>query len=271
MSINLCKYEAQNISYNDLQNLQENIYYEIKYDGTHICLKYENELKIYTRKDIPHDKGFQDLFMKVPNIDEVINYIKQHNNYIIHGELVHIKTSALQIHKNEVPEFIIYDVFDKESNRYLVPFKADKEIFAWYPTIYSDIYDILQEVLEKRLEGLIAKIYNSQSINCEEGKNFNLCVYKYKPYFEKIKTIISKNNKNIDSLQFAFLLGEIDNDLKNKKDNWYENHPELYKFLLNNKDKIAQILQNENFILQIEKHTHLDVEKIKEYIKNFKK
>ena len=271
MSINLCKYEAQNISYNDLEKLEGNIYYEIKYDGTHICLKYENELKIHTRKDIPHDKGFQDLFMKVPNIEQIINYIKQNPQYIIHGELVHKKTSALQIHKNEVPEFIIYDVFDKENDRYLSPPEVDSELNEWYPEIYLHLNDILEIITKERLEGLIAKIYNLQSINCEEGKNFNLCVYKYKPYFEKIKTIISKNNKNIDSLQFAFLLGEIDNDLKNEKDNWYENHPELYKFLLNNKDKIVQLLQNKNFTLQIEKHTHLDIEKIKEYIKNFKK
>jgi len=271
MSINLCHYEAENISYKDLENLQGMIYYEIKYDGTHVCLKYENGLKIHTRKDIPHDKGFQDLFMKVPNIEQVINYIKQNPQYIIHGELVHKKTSALQIHKNEIPEFIIYDVFDKESNRYLSPLEVDSEIYKWYPEICLHVDEILDIVTKERLEGLVAKIYNPKSVTCKEGKNFNLCVYKYKPYFEKLKTIISKNNKNIDSLQLAFLLGEIDNDLKNNKDEWYRNHQDLYKFLLNNKDKILQLLQNKNFILQVEKETHLNIKKIEEYIKNFKK
>ncbi len=64
---------------------------------------------------------------------------------------------------------------------------------------------------------------------------------------------------------------EIDNDLKNGKNDWYKNHPELYDFFTQNKDKILQILQNENYILQIEKQTHLDIRKIIEYIVNFKK
>ncbi len=67
------------------------------------------------------------------------------------------------------------------------------------------------------------------------------------------------------------MLGEIDNDLKNNKNDWHNNHPDLLKFLLNNKDKILQLLQNKNFILQIEKETHLNIKKIEEYIKNFKK
>jgi len=271
MSLNLCKYEAQNISYSDLEKLGNNVFYEIKYDGTHICLKYENELKINTRKDVPHDKTFQELFLKVPNIEEVINYIKKNNQYIIHGELVHKKTSALQIHKNEIPEFIIYDVFDKENNKYLEPFKVDNEIFIWYPITYFDIETILQDVLEKRLEGIVIKLYDHNIKKCEEGENFNLCVFKYKPYFEKIKTIIYKNNKNIDSLQLAFLLGEIDNDLRNGKDEWYNNHPELYKFFIENKDKIISILQNKNFELQIEKNTHINFYQVKKYIENFKR
>jgi len=77
--------------------------------------------------------------------------------------------------------------------------------------------------------------------------------------------------REIDVTQLSFLLGEIDNDLKNEKDEWHKNHPELYKFLLNNKDKILQLFQNKNFILQVEKETHLDIKKIKEYIINFKK
>ena len=271
MSLNLCEYEAQNISFKDLEKLQGLVFYEIKYDGTHVCLKFENELKINTRKDIPHDKGFRDLFMKVPNIEQVINYIKKNPQFIIHGELVHRKTSALQIHKNEIPQFIIYDVFDKENNRYLNPFEVDDEIHKWYPEICLHAEEVLDIITKERLEGLVAKIYNPKIANCKEGKNFNLCIYKYKPYFEKLKTIISKNNKNIDSLQLAFLLGEIDNDLKNEKDEWHKNHPDLYKFLLNNKDKILQLLQNKNFILQIEKETHLDIKKIKEYIINFKR
>ena len=270
MNVNLCHYEAENISYKDLENLQGMIYYEIKYDGTHVCLKYEGELKIHTRKDIPHEKAYQELFMKVPGIEEIIRYMKQNNNYIIHGELVHKKTSALQIHKNEIPDFIIYDVFDKNENRYLSPLEVDSELYNWYPEIYLHADDLIDIVTKERLEGIVAKIYNPKSVTCNEGKNFNLCVFKYKPYFEKLKTIISKNNKNIDSLQLAFLLGEIDNDLKNERNDWYKNHPELYKFLLNNKDKILQILQNKNFLLQVEKETHLDIRKIIEYIMNFK-
>jgi hypothetical protein len=271
MSVNLCRYETQNIGYNDLEKLGDNVYYEIKYNGTHICLKYENELKINTRKDIPHEKSYQNLFYQVAGIEQVINYIKKNNQYIIHGELVHKKTSGMQIHTNETPIFIIYDIFDKENNKYLEPFKVHPKIFLWYPLIYFNIRYILNKVLKERLEGILIKTYNNNNENCKEGQNFNLCVYKYKPYFEKIKTIIYKNNKNIDSLQFAFLLGEIDNDLKYEKNNWYNNHPELYKFLISNKDKIDQILQNENFISQIEKETHLDINKIKEYIKNFKR
>jgi len=271
MSVNLCRYEAQNISFKDLEKLEGNIYYEIKYDGTHVCLKYENELKINTRKDIPHDKGFQNLFYQAPNIDEVINYIKQNSQYIIHGELIHKKTSALQIHKNEVPQFIIYDVFDKESNRYLNPFEVDSEIYAWYPEICLHLDDILDIITKERLEGLVAKIYNPKFANCKEGKNFNLCLFKYKPYFSTLGVIFKPIRREINVRQLAFLLGEIDNDLKNNKNDWYENHQDLYKFLLNNKDKIIQILQNENFTLQIEKETHLDIKKIKEYIINFKR
>jgi hypothetical protein len=247
------------------------IYYEIKYDGTHVCLKYENELKINTRKDIPHDKGFQELFLKVPNIEEVINYIKKNNQYIIHGELVHKKTSALQIHTNEIPEFIIYDVFDKENNRYLSPLEVDSEIYYWYPEICLDLDDIVHDITKERLEGLVAKIYNPKFTNCKEGQNFNLCLYKYKPYFSVLGVIFKPIRREIDVRQLSFLLGEIDNDLKNNKDEWYRNHQDLYKFLLSNKDKIIQILQNENFILQIEKETHLNIKKIKEYIMNFKR
>jgi len=47
MELNPCRYEAESISYQDLKNLEEKSYYQIKYDGTHICLKYENELKIH--------------------------------------------------------------------------------------------------------------------------------------------------------------------------------------------------------------------------------
>jgi len=271
MSVNLCHYEAENISYKDLENLQGMIYYEIKYDGTHICLKYENELKINTRKDIPHDKTFQNLFYQVPNIDEIIKYIKEHNNYIIHGELIHKKTSALQIHTNETPEFIIYDVFDKENNRYLSPLEVDSEIYEWYPEICLDLDDLLDIITKEKLEGLVAKIYNPKFANCEEGKNFNLCVYKYKPYFSTLGVIFKPVRKEIDVRQLAFLLGEIDNDLKNNKDEWYNNHPDLLRFLLNNKDKILQLLQNKNFILQVEKETHLNIKKIEEYIKNFKR
>jgi len=271
MSINLCHYEAQNIGYKDLEKLENNVYYEIKYDGTHVCLKYENELKINTRNDIPHDKSYQNLFYQVPGIDEVINYIKQNSQYIIHGELVHKKTSALQVHKNEIPQFIIYDVFDKENNKYLTPFKIDNEIFYWTPLIYFDTRYILNRILKSRLEGLVAKIYNQQIESCKEGQNFNLCVYKYKPYFSTLGKIFKPIRKEIDVKQLAFLLGEIDNDLKYEKNNWYQNHPELYKFFIENKDKIVQILQNENFILQIEKDTHLDIKKIEEYIKNFRR
>ncbi|ARQ96712.1 hypothetical protein [Sulfolobus islandicus rod-shaped virus 11] len=270
MSVNLCHYEAENISFKDLENLQGMIYYEIKYDGTHICLKYENELKINTRKDIPHDKGFQNLFYQVLNIDEIIKYIKQNPQYIIHGELIHKKTSALQIHTNEIPKFIIYDVFDKEDNRYLNPTEVDSEIYYWYPEICLDLDDLIDIITKEKLEGLVAKIYNSQTINCEEGKNFNLCVYKYKPYFSTLGVIFKPIKREIDIRQLSFLLGEIDNDLKNNKDGWYENHQDLYKFFIENKDKIIQILQNENFISQIEKETHLDIKKIKEYIINFK-
>ncbi|ARQ96607.1 hypothetical protein CCL45_gp39 [Sulfolobus islandicus rod-shaped virus 5] len=270
MSVNLCHYEAENISFKDLENLQGMIYYEIKYDGTHICLKYENELKINTRKDIPHDKGFQNLFYQVLNIDEIIKYIKQNPQYIIHGELIHKKTSALQIHTNEIPKFIIYDVFDKEDNRYLNPTEVDSEIYYWYPEICLDLDDLIDIITKEKLEGLVAKIYNSQTINCEEGKNFNLCVYKYKPYFSTLGVIFKPIKREIDIRQLSFLLGEIDNDLKNNKDDWYENHQDLYKFFIENKDKIIQILQNENFISQIEKETHLDIKKIKEYIINFK-
>lgn len=271
MSINLCKYEAQNISFKDLQKLEENIYYEIKYDGTHICLKYENELKINTRKDIPHDKAFQNLFYQVPNIEQIINYIKKNSQYIIHGELVHKKTSALQIHQNEVPQFIIYDIFDKENNKYLKPSEIDSEIFAWYPEIYVELDGILHNITKQRLEGLVAKLYNSVPQDCDEGKNFNLCVYKYKPYFATLGVIFKPVRKEINVRQLAFLLGEIDNDLKSGKDDWHENHPDLLKFLISNKDKIVQILQNKNFELQIEKETHLDINKIKEYIMNFKR
>jgi len=271
MSVNLCNYEAQNISFKDLQKLGDKVYYEIKYDGTHICLKYENELKINTRKDIPHDKAFQNLFYQVPYIDEVIKYIKQNSQFIIHGELVHKKTSALQIHTNEIPKFIIYDIFDKESGQYLEPFKFDNEIFFWTPLIYFDTRYILNRILEDRLEGLVAKIYNSIPVNCDEGKNFNLCVYKYKPYYSTLGVIFKPVRKEIDVKQLSFLLGEIDNDLKSGKDDWHENHPELLKFLLSNKDKIVQILQNKNFELQIENETHLDIRKIRDYIINFKK
>ena len=271
MSINLCKYEAQNISFKDLQKLEENIYYEIKYDGTHICLKYENELKINTRKDITHDKAFQNIFYQVPNIEQIINYIKKNSQYIIHGELVHKKTSALQIHQNEVPQFIIYDIFDKENNKYLKPSEIDSEIFAWYPEIYVELDDILPDITKQRLEGLVAKLYNSVPQDCDEGKNFNLCVYKYKPYFATLGVIFKPVRKEINVRQLAFLLGEIDNDLKSGKDDWHENHPDLLKFLISNKDKIVQILQNKNFELQIEKEKHLDINKIKEYIMNFKR
>jgi hypothetical protein len=271
MSVNLCHYEAENISFKDLENLQGLVFYEIKYDGTHVCLKYENELKINTRKDIPHDKGFQNLFYQVPNIDEIINYIKKNNQYIIHGELIHRKTSALQIHKNEIPEFIVYDVFDKESNRYLNPFEVDSEIYAWYPEICLHVEEVLDIITKERLEGLVAKTYNPKIANCKEGKNFNLCVYKYKPYYEILGQIFKPVGKEIDTKQLAFLLGEIDNDLRNEKDEWYKNHPELYKFLLSNKDKILQLLRNKNFILQVEKKTHLNIKKIEEYIMNFKK
>ena len=270
MSTNLCRYEAENISYKDLENFKELVFYEIKYDGTHICLKYENELKIHTRKDIPHDKTFQELFMKVPNIEEVINYIKQNSQYIIHGELVHKKTSALQIHTNEIPQFIIYDVFDKENNRYLNPFEIDDEIYKWYPEICLHAEDLLDIITKEKLEGLVAKIYNPKFTICEEGKNFNLCLYKYKPYYSVLGVIFKPIKGQIDVRKLAFLLGEIDNDLKNGKDDWYKNHPELYDFLLSNKNKIIQILQNENYILQIEKQTHLDIRKIIEYIVNFK-
>jgi len=271
MSINLCRYEAQNISFKDLQKLEENIYYEIKFDGTHICLKYENELKINTRKDIPHDKAFQNLFYQVQYIDEVINYIKKNSQFIVHGELVHKKTSALQIHTNEIPKFIVYDIFDKENNKYLKLSEVDSEIFAWYPEIYVELDDILYDITKQRLEGLVAKIYNSVPQDCEEGKNFNLCVYKYKPYYSTLGQIFKPVRKEIDVKQLAFLLGEIDNDLKSGKDDWYNNHPDLLKFLLSNKDKIVQILQNENLILQIENETHLDIKKIKDYIMNFKR
>ena len=271
MNVNLCHYEAENISYKDLQNLQGLVFYEIKYDGTHICLKYEDGLKIHTRKDIPHDKTFQDLFMKVPGIEEIISYIKEHNNYIIHGELVHKKTSALQIHKNEIPQFIIYDVFDKESNRYLNPFEIDSEISKWYPEIYLHAEDLIDDITKERLEGLVAKIYNPKFANCKEGRNFNLCVYKYKPYYSVLGVIFKPIKNEIDTRKLAFLLGEIDNDLKNGKDDWYNNHPEFHDFLLSNKDKILQILQNENYILQIEKQTHLDIRKIIEYIRNFRR
>lgn len=271
MSINLCNYEAQNISYSDLEKLENNVYYEIKFDGTHICLKYEGELKINTRKDVPHDKSYQNLFYQVPNIDEIIKYIKEHNNYIIHGELIHKKTSALQIHTNETPEFIIYDVFDKENNRYLSPLEVDSEIYEWYPEICLDLDDLLDIITKEKLEGLVAKIYNPKFANCKEGKNFNLCVYKYKPYFSTLGVIFKPVRKEIDVRQLAFLLGEIDNDLKNNKDEWYNNHPDLLRFLLNNKDKILQLLQNKNFILQVEKETHLNIKKIEEYIKNFKR
>jgi len=279
MSLNLCRYEAQNISFKDLQKLEGIVYYEIKYDGTHVCLKYENEVKINTRKDIPHDKAFQNLFYQVPYIDEVINYIKKNSQYIIHGELVHKKTSALQIHTNEIPKFIVYDIFDKENNQYLEPFKFDNEIFFWTPLIYFDTKYILNRILEERFEGLVAKIYNSIPQSCEEGsaehsssrKNFNLCVYKYKPYYATLGVIFKPVRKEIDVRQLSFLLGEIDNDLKNGKDDWYNNHPDLLKFLISNKEKIMQILQNKNFELQIEKETHLDIKKIKEYIMNFKR
>ena len=271
MSLNLCRYEAENISFKDLEKLKDNIYYEIKYDGTHICLKYENELKINTRKDIPHDKTFQELFLKVPNIEEVINYIKKNNQYIIHGELVHKKTSALQIHSNEIPEFIIYDVFDKENNKYLKPSEVDSEIYAWYPEICLDLDDLLDIITKEKLEGLVAKIYNPKFANCEEGKNFNLCLYKYKPYFSTLGVIFKPIRREIDVRQLSFLLGEIDNDLKNNKDEWYRNHPELYKFFIENKDKIISILQNKNFELQIEKNTHINFYQVKKYIENFKR
>jgi len=271
MSLNLCRYEAENISFKDLEKLKDNIYYEIKYDGTHICLKYENELKINTRKDIPHDKTFQELFLKVPNTDEIINYIKKNNQYIIHGELVHKKTSALQIHSNEIPEFIIYDVFDKENNKYLKPSEVDSEIYAWYPEICLDLDDLLDIITKEKLEGLVAKIYNPKFANCEEGKNFNLCLYKYKPYFSTLGVIFKPIRREIDVRQLSFLLGEIDNDLKNNKDEWYRNHPELYKFFIENKDKIISILQNKNFELQIEKNTHINFYQVKKYIENFKR
>jgi len=271
MSVNLCHYEAENISYQDLKNLKDNAYFEIKYDGTHVCLKYENELKIHTRKDIPHEKSYQELFMKVPGIEEVIRYVKQNNNYIIHGELVHKKTSALQIHKNETPEFIIYDVFDKEQNRYLSPLEVDSELYQWYPEICLHVDEILDIVTKERLEGLVAKIYSPMFTTCREGKNFNMCLFKYKPYYAILGKLFKPISREIDTRKLAFLLGEIDNDLKNDKDDWYQNHPDLYDFLLSNKDKILQILQNENFKLQIEKETHLDVKRIEEYIRNFRK
>jgi ATP dependent DNA ligase domain. len=271
MSLNLCRYEAENISFKDLEKLKDNIYYEIKYDGTHICLKYENELKINTRKDIPHDKTFQNLFYQVPNIDEVTKYIKQNSQYIIHGELVHKKTSAQQIHTNEIPEFIIYDVFDKENNKYLKPSEVDSEIYTWYPEICLDLDDLLDIITKEKLEGLIAKIYNPKFANCEEGKNFNLCLYKYKPYFSTLGVIFKPIRREIDVRQLSFLLGEIDNDLKNNKDEWYRNHPELYKFFIENKDKIISILQNKNFELQIEKNTHINFYQVKKYIENFKR
>jgi hypothetical protein len=270
MSVNLCKYEAQNIGYSDLEKLGNNVYYEIKYDGTHVCLKCENELKINTRNDIPHEKSYQNLFYQVPNIDEIINYIKKNNQFIIHGELVHKKTSGMQIHANEIPKFIIYDVFIKENNKYLDPFKVDNDIFFWYPVIYFDIKYVLNRVLEQRLEGLVAKIYNFESEKCKEGKNFNLCVYKYKPYFSTLGVIFKPIRKELDVRKLSFLLGEIDNDLKYNKNNWHQNHPELYEFFIKNKDKIIKILQNQNIIVQIEKDTHLDIGKIKEYITNFK-
>jgi len=270
MSVNLCKYEAQNISYSDLEKLGNNVFYEIKYDGAHVCLKYENELKINTRKDIPHDKSYQNLFYQVAGIEQVINYIKKNNQYIIHGELVHKKTSALQIHTNETPIFVIYDIFDKENKKYLEPFKVHPKIALWYPLIYFNIRYILNIVLKERLEGILIKTYNNNNENCKEGQNFNLCVYKYEPYFSTLGAIFKPVRKEIDVRQLAFLLGEIDNDLKYEKNNWYKNHPELYKFFIENKDKIIQILQNENFILQIENETHLNIKKIDEYIKNFK-
>jgi len=270
MSLNLCHYEAENISYKDLQNLKDNTYFEIKYDGTHVCLKYEDDLKIHTRKDIPHDKAYQDLFMKVPDIEEVIRYIKDHPQYIIHGELVHKKTSALQIHKNETPEFIIYDVFDKEQNRYLSPLEVDSEIYEWYPEICLHVDDLIDIVTKERLEGIVAKIYNPMFTICNEGKNFNMCIFKYKPYYAILGKLFKPISREIDVKKLAFLLGEIDNDLKSGKDDWYQNHPELYDFLNENKDKILQILQNENYKLQIEKDTHLDTKRIIEYIMNFK-
>jgi len=271
MSLNLCHYEAQNIAFKDLQKLEGIVHYEIKFDGTHVCLKYENELKINTRKDIPHDKAFQNLFYQVPGIEQIVKYIKQNSQYIIHGELVHKKTSALQIHQNEVPQFVIYDVFDKENGKFLNPSEVDSEIFIWYPAIYLDIDDILHDVTKERLEGLVAKLYNSIPQDCEEGKNFNLCVYKYKPYFATLGVIFKPVRREIDVKQLAFLLGEIDNDLKSGKDEWYNNHSDLLKFLLSNKDKITQILQNKNFELQIENETHLDIKRIREYIINFKR
>jgi len=270
MQTNLCHYEAENISYQDLKNLEEDVYYQIKYDGTHICLKYQGILEINTRKDIPHDKSFQELFMKVPGIEEVVNYLKEHSQYIIHGELVHKKTSALQIHTNEIPQFIIYDVFDKELGKYVHPLRLDSTIWNWFPEFYLDIDDLIEIITKERLEGLVAKIYNPKKVSCKEGRNFNMCLYKYKPYFSVLGVIFKSVRKEIDVRQLAFLLGEIDNDLKNGKNDWYQNHPELYNFFVQNKDKILQILQDQNYILQIQKDTHLDIMKVIEYMKNFK-
>jgi hypothetical protein len=270
MKLNPCHYEAESVSYQDLKNLEEKAYYQIKFDGTHICLKYENTLKIHTRKDIPHDKSFQELFMKVPNIEEVINYIKEHDNYIIHGELVHKKTSALQIHQNEIPQFVVYDVFDKELGKYIHPLRIDSRIWNWFPDFYFNIDDLIDIITREKLEGLVAKIYNPISTKCKEGKNFNMCLFKYKPYFSVLGVIFKPIKKEIDVRKLAFTLGEIDNDLKNGKNDWYINHPELYNFFIQNKDKILQILQDEKYILQIQKDTHLDIMKIIEYIKNFK-
>ena len=269
MSVNLCKYEAQNISYIDLEKLGENAYYEIKYDGTHICLKYEADLKINTRNDIPHDKGYQNLFYQVPGIEQVINYIKENDQYILHGELVHKKTSGMQIHANEIPQFILYDIFDKENNKYIEPLNFDNEIFFLQPIIYLETDYILQKVLKERLEGIVAKSYNQNIDNCTEGKNFNLCLFKYKPYYATLGVIFKPVRKEIDTKKLSFLLGEIDNDLKYGKNDWKENHPELLNFFIENKEKILKILQNNNIVMQIEKDTHLDIRKIKEYITNF--
>jgi len=271
MSVNLCRYETQNIGYNDLEKLGDNVYYEIKYDGTHICLKFENELKINTRNDIPHEKSYQNLFYQVAGIDEVIKFLKKNSQYIIHGELVHKKTSGMQIHTNETPIFVIYDIFDKENNKYLDPFKNHFEISSWFILNYYNIEYILNIVLKERLEGIVAKLYNYESEQCKEGQNFNLCVYKYKPYFSTLGVIFKPVRKELDVRKLSFLLGEIDNDLKYNKNNWYENHPELYEFFIKNKDKIIKILQNQNIVLQIQKDTHLDINKIKEYIKNFER